>query len=104
MSDRIDAVSVLTQANVYFDGKCVSHTVLLADGTRKSVGVILPATLTFNTGAPERMEIVAGRCRVRQAGSEAWLEYGAGQAFDVPGDSHFDIEVVEPTHYVCHFG
>ena len=104
MSDRIDAVSVLTLANVYFDGKCVSHTVLLADGTRKSVGVILPATLTFNTGAPERMDIVAGRCRVRQAGSEAWLEYGAGQAFDVPGDSHFDIEAVEPTHYVCHFG
>lgn len=104
MSDRIDAVSVLTLANVYFDGKCVSHTVLLADGTRKSVGVILPATLTFNTGAPERMDIVAGRCRVRQAGSEAWLDYGAGQAFDVPGDSHFDIEAIEPTHYVCHFG
>lgn len=104
MSDRLDAVSVLTQANVYFDGKCVSHTVLLADGTRKSVGVILPATLTFNTAAPERMEIVAGRCRVRQPGSDAWLEYGPGQAFDVPGDSHFDIEAVEPTHYVCHFG
>ena len=50
------------------------------------------------------MEIVAGRCRVRQAGSDAWLDYGAGQAFDVPGDSHFDIEAVEPTHYVCHFG
>lgn len=104
MSDRFDAVSVLKQANVYFDGKCVSHTVLLADGTRKTLGVILPATLTFNTGAPERMEIVAGRCRVRQAGSDAWLDYGAGQAFDVPGDSHFDIEAVEPTHYVCHFG
>ena len=104
MSDKFDAVSVLKQANVYFDGKCVSHTVLLADGTRKSLGVILPATLTFNTGAPERMEIVAGRCRVRQAGSEQWLEYGPGQAFDVPGDSHFDIEAVETTHYVCHFG
>ena len=104
MSDRIDAVSVLKQANVYFDGRCVSHTVLLADGTRKTLGVILPATLTFNTGAPERMEIVAGRCRVRQAGSDAWLDCGAGQAFDVPGDSHFDIEAVEPTHYVCHFG
>ncbi|WP_411024431.1 pyrimidine/purine nucleoside phosphorylase, partial [Salmonella sp. s56041] len=50
------AGSVATQANVYFDGKCVSHTVTLADGTRKSVGVILPATLTFNTGAPEIME------------------------------------------------
>ena len=104
MSDRFDAVSVIKQANVYFDGKCVSHTVLLADGTRKTLGVILPSTLTFNTGAPERMEIVAGRCRVRQAGSDAWQDYGAGQSFDVPGDSHFDIEAIEPTHYVCHFG
>jgi uncharacterized protein YaiE (UPF0345 family) len=104
MSDRFDAVSVIKQANVYFDGRCVSHTVLLADGTRKSLGVILPATLTFNTGAPERMEIVAGHCRVRQAGGEAWLDYGPGQAFDVPANSHFDIEAIEPTHYVCHFG
>ena len=55
------AGTVATQANVYFDGKCVSHTVTLADGVRKSVGVILPAALTFNTGAPEIMETVAGR-------------------------------------------
>ncbi len=104
MSDRFDAVSVIKQANVYFDGQCVSHTVLLADGTRKSLGVIFPSTLTFNTGAPERMEILAGHCRVRQAGSSDWLECGAGQAFDVPGDSSFDIETLERIDYVCHFG
>ena len=69
MSDRYQNATVLKQANVYFDGKCVSHTVLLADGTRKSLGVIFPSTLTFNTGAPERMEILAGRCRVRLAGA-----------------------------------
>jgi uncharacterized protein YaiE (UPF0345 family) len=104
MSDRFDAVSVIKQANVYFDGQCVSHTVLLADGTRKSLGVIFPSTLTFNTGAPERMEILAGHCRVRQAGSSDWLECGAGQAFDVPGDSSFDIQTLERIDYVCHFG
>lgn len=65
---QFDHVSVIKKANVYFDGKCVSHTVVLADGTRKSVGVILPATLTFNTGAPEVMELLGGRCRVRLAG------------------------------------
>ncbi len=53
---QFDNVSVVKKANVYFDGKCVSHTVQLADGTKKSVGVILPASLTFNTGAPEIME------------------------------------------------
>ncbi|MGE0862034.1 MAG: pyrimidine/purine nucleoside phosphorylase [Gammaproteobacteria bacterium] len=101
---QFDNVSVLKKANVYFDGKCVSHTVLLADGTRKSVGVILPATLTFNTAAPEVMELLGGRCRVRLAGENAWKDYGGGQSFSVPGNSSFDIEVSEAVDYVCHFG
>lgn len=97
-------VTVNTQANVYFDGKCVSHTITLADGTRKSVGVILPSTLTFNTGAPEIMELVAGQCRVRQAGASEWVNYQGGQQFDVPANSSFDIETTDTLHYVCHFG
>jgi purine/pyrimidine-nucleoside phosphorylase len=102
---QFDNVSVAKQANVYFDGKCVSHTVQFADGTKKSVGVILPASLTFNTGAPEIMETVAGSCRVLLKGENEWKTYGAGQSFKVPGDSSFQIEVTgEPYHYVCHFG
>ena len=102
--DRLSGVSVLTKANVYFDGRCVSHTVYAPGGARKSLGVILPSTLTFETAAPERMEIVAGRCRVRLAGSETSREYGPGQEFSVPGNSSFRIEALEPLHYVCHFG
>ena len=103
MSDTI-AASIRTRANVYFDGKCVSHSIELADGSKKSVGVILPAQLTFTTGAPEVMEVVEGRCRVRLAGSDAWTDYGGGQRFEVPGQSSFDIEVAQTLHYVCHFG
>ena len=99
------AGTVNTQANVYFEGKCVSHTVTLADGTRKSVGVILPATLTFNTGAPEVMETVAGRCSIKLKGETEWKSYGAGESYNVPGDSSFEIKVEgEPYHYICHFG
>jgi uncharacterized protein YaiE (UPF0345 family) len=101
---QLENVTVLAQSNVYFDGKCVSHTVLLADGTRKSVGVILPSALTFSTGAPETMEVVAGSARVRLAGSDGWTEYAAGSSFDVPGDSSFDIEVAEQFDYICHYG
>ncbi|MCX9157162.1 pyrimidine/purine nucleoside phosphorylase [Niveibacterium sp. 24ML] len=103
-ADQFDGVSVVKKANVYFDGKCVSHTVQFADGTRKSVGVILPSSLTFNTGAPEVMEVIDGRCRVQLAGSDTVTEYAAGQSFDVPGNSSFKIETVETLHYVCHFG
>jgi uncharacterized protein YaiE (UPF0345 family) len=105
MSTQIDQVSVTTKANVYFDGKCVSHSITLADGTKKSVGVILPATLTFNTGAPEVMEGVGGACEVKLAGQSQWTRYGAGQKFEVPGNSSFEIKVEgEPYHYICHFG
>ena len=101
---HIDGVTVTTQASVYFDGKCISHGITFADGTNKSVGVILPATLTFNTGAPEIMECVAGSCEYRLAGTEAWIKSSAGEQFSIPGNAKFDIRVTEPYHYICHFG
>ncbi len=100
---QFDNVSVVKKANVYFDGKCISHTILFADGSRKTIGVIFPSSLTFNTGAPERMELNAGKCRIRLKGESAWREYGAGQSFSVPGNSSFDIETLEMLDYICHF-
>ena len=93
-----DNVSLTTTANVYFDGKCISHSFTLADGTKKSAGVIFPGTYTFTTGAPEVMEIQAGSCTV------AGQTYAAGAQFSVAGDSSFDIEVTELLDYVCHYG
>ena len=101
---QFNGVTVNTQASVYFDGKCVSHGITLADGTKKSVGVVLPATLTFNTGAPEIMECVAGSCEYKLAGTTAWLKSTPGHLFNVPGNSSFEIRVTEPYHYICHFG
>ncbi|CUI08330.1 pyrimidine/purine nucleoside phosphorylase [Massilia sp. P8910] len=100
----IHNVAVSKKSNIYFDGKCVSHTLLLADGSKKTVGVIFPSQLTFNTAAPEVMEIVAGKCRVRLAGSEAWQDYQAGERFNVGANTAFDIETTETLDYVCHFG
>jgi hypothetical protein len=101
---QFDQVSVIKKSNVYFDGRCVSHTVLFPDGSRKTVGVIFPSSLTFNTGAPEIMEIVGGVCKVRLDGEAEWKTYAAGESFSVPGNSRFDIETVELLDYVCHFG
>lgn len=99
-----DNVGLDTTANVYFDGACVSHSFTLADGARKSAGVIFPATLLFTTAAPEVMQVGGGRCRVRLAGETEWSEYAAGDSFSVPGGSSFDIEVLETLDYVCHYG
>ena len=97
-------VTLTTQANVYFDGKCVSHSFTLADGTKKSVGVVLPATLTFNTGAAEIMECVGGGCEYKLAGSDEWKSSGPGEQFSIPANSSFDFRVAEQYHYICHYG
>ncbi len=101
---QLENVNLSATGNVYFDGKCVSYTFHTADGTRKSVGVIQPAQLTFGTAAPEIMELQQGRCRVKIAGEEAFKDYTGGDSFSVAGDSSFDIEVLEDVHYVCHYG
>jgi uncharacterized protein YaiE (UPF0345 family) len=104
MSTQFDHASIVKKSNIFFDGKCISHTVILADGSKKSVGVILPSTLVFNTGVPEIMEITAGKCRARIKGEADWKTYEGGQSFSVPGNSSFEIDVAEPVDYVCHFG
>ena len=100
---KIDGASIATQANVYFDGKCVSHGLTFADGTRKSVGVVLPSQLTFKTAAAEIMECVAGACEYKLAGTDDWRKSGPGEKFTVPASSSFDIRVSQAYHYICHF-
>ncbi len=104
VTEQLQGASVATKANVFFDGKCVSHTVTLANGEKKSVGVVLAATLTFNTAAAEIMECVAGACEYKLAGSNEWKTSGPGTQFSVPANSSFDIQVAEAYHYICHFG
>ena len=103
-TETINNVSIATKANVYFDGKCVSHSFTQADGTKKSVGVVLPSTLTFNTGAAEIMECTAGSCEYKLKGADGWITSSAGEKFSVPANSSFEIKVAESYHYICHFG
>ncbi len=101
---QFDNVSVVKKGNVFFDGKCVSHSVIFADGTRKTVGVILPSTLTFNVGVPEIMEITSGTCRVKLGDATDFTVYAEGGQFSVPANGSFVIEADEVVNYVCSFG
>ena len=100
---QFNGVSVLKKANIYFDGKCISRLVLFQDGSRATLGVLFPSKLNFDTKRRETMEIVVGSCRVRMSGSNEWVTYEAGERFVVPEYSSFEIEVQEPTEYVCHY-
>jgi hypothetical protein len=101
---QFDKVTVLTKANVYFDGKVVSHTVLFPDSSKKTIGLVYPGTFHFGTDKAERMEITTGQCRVKLDTQSTWRNYTAGQAFEVPAKSGFDIEVTNsPCEYICSF-
>ena len=101
---QFTGITVHTKANVYFDGKVVSHTVLMPDGARKTLGLIYPGSFHFGTGAAERMEIIAGACRVILDGQTAAKDYAAGTHFDVPGKSGFTITVTSGLcEYICSF-
>jgi uncharacterized protein YaiE (UPF0345 family) len=101
--DSIENARILLKANVYFDGKVVSHTIHVAGG-RKTVGLIYPGSYGFDTAAPERMDILAGECKVRRTGETEWTVYRAGQHFQVPGRSRFEISVDHGiAEYLCSF-
>lgn len=103
MNTQFDNVTVLKQASVYFDGKCISHTIILENGIKKTLGVILPSTLTFNTGVAEIMDVTSGMCQVRHKDQSLWTKYTTGDSFNVPANSSFDIETIETLNYVCHY-
>lgn len=105
MPDSFDKVSVSTKANIYFDGKVVSHSLILADGRKKSLGVIFPGEYHFGTADPEVMEITAGACEVVIDGTTETRPVAAGSSFTVAGNSGFTIRVTDsPCEYICSFG
>jgi len=97
-------VTAQAKANVYFEGKVVSHTIILPDGSKKTLGVILPGSYHFGTEAAERMDIVGGSCEVILDGSDDLQSIQTDSFFEVPANSGFTIKVSgEPCHYVCSF-
>ena len=97
-------VTATATANIYFDGKVISHAITTADGEKKTLGVILPGSYHFGTDAAERMDIVGGSCEVVLDGSEGKQSIAPGSHFDVPANSGFTITVGDaPCHYVCSF-
>jgi uncharacterized protein YaiE (UPF0345 family) len=101
---EIGGVTVVTKANVYFDGKVVSHSLFLPDGTKQTLGIIYPGKYHFNTDKAEGMEVIAGQCSVKIDGQTKIDSYATGQVFELPGKSGFEIEVKSGLcEYICTF-
>jgi len=100
---QFDQVSVVKQANIYFDGKVTSRTVKFADGTRKTLGIMLPGEYEFGTDQKEVMEILAGELTVQLPGSEEWISISGTGEFTVPANAKFKLKVTKVADYVCSY-
>jgi purine/pyrimidine-nucleoside phosphorylase len=96
-------VTITREANVYFDGNVASRTVTFADGVTKTLGIMMPGDYTFGTAKAELMEIMAGELTYRLTDTEEWLAIKAGESFNVPADSSFDLKVTQLADYCCSY-
>jgi purine/pyrimidine-nucleoside phosphorylase len=101
--DRFENVTVVKDANVYFDGKVSSRTLLFADGSRKTLGVMLPGNYEFKTGTAEVMEVLGGEMKVLLPGADGWQAFRKGQSFEVPANSSFMLEIAGVADYCCSY-
>ncbi len=104
MSDTFENVTVVKKANIYFDGKVTSRTVLFADGSRKTLGLMMPGEYEFGTDSRETMEVLGGEMKVLLPGEAEWRTFGAGEAFEVPAKSSFKLVIDGVADYCCSYG
>lgn len=96
-------VTVIKKANVYFDGNVTSRTIVFMDGSKKTLGIMLPGEYEFNTAEKEIMEILAGDLEVLLPGVDGWKHIKGGESFEVPANSKFSLRVGKLTDYCCSF-
>ena len=102
MSEFTD-VTVVKKANIYFDGRVVSRTVLFSDGAKKTLGIMQPGEYEFSTGLAEIMEIISGDLEWQMKGEAGWKQVVGGEAFNVPANATFVMRVAQVTDYCCSF-
>ena len=96
-------VTIIKEANIYFDGKVTSRTIIFPDGTKRILGVMLPGEYEFNTEDKELMEIFAGELDVLLPGEDNWKMIKGGEEFEVPAQSSFKLKIKSLTDYCCSF-
>ena len=50
------------------------------------------------------MQVITGALVVLLPGSSDWQRFSAGESFDVPANSAFDLKVEETSAYACFYG
>lgn len=96
-------VTIVKKANVYFDGNVTSRSVIFPDGSKKTLGIMLPGEYEFSTADKEIMEIISGNLDVLLPGEDGWKPIKGGEEFEVPAQSKFSLKIKSITDYCCSF-
>ena len=99
---EIKNATIVKEANIYYDGKVTSRTVILEDGSKQSLGIMLPGEYTFGTNEAEIMEMLSGELDIRLPG-EDWKTLNTPETFNVPANSSFDLKIKTVTDYCCSY-
>lgn len=103
LTDKFENITIIKKANVYFNGKVTSRTILFPDGTKKTLGFMMPGEYEFNTQSRELMEVLDGEMDVLLPGTHEWQTYSTGQSFEVRPDSSFKLKLNAPVDYCCSY-
>src|SRR5471030_2045973 len=101
--EQFENVTVVKKANIYFDGKVTSRTIMFKDGEKKTLGIMLAGEYEFGTGKKELMEVLGGQLQVLLPGSQESVTFSEGQSFEVPANSSFKLVVKETSDYCCSY-
>lgn len=100
---QFENVTAVKEANIYFDGKVTSRTIIFPSGEKKTLGIMMPGEYEFGTGDKEVMEILSGDMEVQLPGSTSWLQVKGGETFEVPANSKFKLVVKKIADYCCSY-
>jgi len=103
MSIEYQNVTAIAQSNVYFEGKVISHKIILSDGQEKTLGVMMAGEYTFDTAVAELMEVTAGEMEVLLPDATQWQIFKAGESYQVPANASFSVVTSDVCDYVCSY-
>jgi len=99
---QLKNITITKEANIYYEGKVTSRSIVLADGSVQSLGIMMPGEYTFGTKEAEIMEMMSGELEIRLPGEE-WKTLSTPETFNVPANSSFDLKIKTVTDYCCSY-
>ncbi|BAS67344.1 pyrimidine/purine nucleoside phosphorylase [Bathymodiolus septemdierum thioautotrophic gill symbiont] len=100
---NFENVTIVKAANIYFDGNVTSRVVQFSDGSKKTLGIMMPGDYEFSTDDNELMEIQAGEMDVLLPEKSEWQTFIKGTSFEVPKDASFKLKVKTVVDYCCSY-